>query len=182
MSLWLNCVHLLFKLFHITFSGNLSYQLVCSAVLEACYLIVYLCTYTHNKAQKGILHLSFWYATLSSQCQSICLLYQNQKSFNVPQTGKFVCHSSDRIFQKQKHITRTTTFLLEYTKPFFPSFPLSMYFVCLIVRVHSFIWATDKDVLLRCAAEILQHNACCLWQLWESHRSLHYLAHKQCHV
>ena len=34
---------------------------------------------------------------------------QNQKSFNVLQTGKFVCHSSDRILQKQKHITRTGT-------------------------------------------------------------------------
>ena len=34
---------------------------------------------------------------------------QNQKSFNVPQTGKFVCHISDRIWQKQKHITRTET-------------------------------------------------------------------------
>ena len=34
---------------------------------------------------------------------------QNQNSFNVPQTGKFVCHSSDRKFQKQKHITRTGT-------------------------------------------------------------------------
>ena len=33
---------------------------------------------------------------------------QNQKSFNVPQTGKFVCHSSDRILQ-QKHVTRTGT-------------------------------------------------------------------------
>ena len=32
---------------------------------------------------------------------------QNQKTFNVPQTGKFVYHSSDRILQKQKHITRT---------------------------------------------------------------------------
>ena len=31
---------------------------------------------------------------------------QNQKTFNVPQTGKFVCHGS-RILQKQKHITRT---------------------------------------------------------------------------
>ena len=28
----------------------------------------------------------------------------NQKSFNVPQTGKFVCHSSDIILKKQKHI------------------------------------------------------------------------------
>ena len=34
---------------------------------------------------------------------------QNQKSFNVPQTGTIVCHSSDRILQKQKHITRTGT-------------------------------------------------------------------------
>ena len=34
---------------------------------------------------------------------------QNQKSLNVPQTGKFVCHSSNRILQKQKHITRTGT-------------------------------------------------------------------------
>ena len=28
------------------------------------------------------------------------------KFLNVPQTGKFVCHSSDRILQKQKHVTR----------------------------------------------------------------------------
>ena len=34
---------------------------------------------------------------------------QYQKTFNVPQTGKFVCHSSNRILQKQKHITRTVT-------------------------------------------------------------------------
>ena len=34
---------------------------------------------------------------------------KNQKSFNVLQTGKFVCHSSDRILQKQKHVTRTGT-------------------------------------------------------------------------
>ena len=34
---------------------------------------------------------------------------QNQKSFYVTQTGTFVCHSSDRILQKQKHITRTET-------------------------------------------------------------------------
>ena len=44
----------------------------------------------------------------------VILLYlgnqnQSQKSLNVPQMGKFVCHSSDRIFQKQKHITRTGT-------------------------------------------------------------------------
>ena len=34
---------------------------------------------------------------------------QNQKSFNVLQTGKFVCHSSDIILQNQKHITITVT-------------------------------------------------------------------------
>ena len=37
------------------------------------------------------------------------VLIRNQKSFNVPQMGKFVCHSSDSILQKQKHITRTET-------------------------------------------------------------------------
>ena len=31
---------------------------------------------------------------------------QNQKSFNVPQMGKFVCPSSDRILQEQKPIAK----------------------------------------------------------------------------
>ena len=39
----------------------------------------------------------------------------NQKSFNVPQMGKFVGHSSNRILQKQRHCCTVTRWSIVFT-------------------------------------------------------------------
>ena len=65
---------------------------------------------TETQSHFQLAHLSRLQAAARGKITvKLLIRNQNQKSFNVLQMGKFVCHSSDTTLQTQKHITITGT-------------------------------------------------------------------------